>query len=419
MAINNEYDVVVIGAGASGMMAAGRAGELGAKTLLLERNDVPGKKLLITGKGRCNITNIEDLKQFVENFGKNGKFLYRAFTEFFNQDLIELFNNFGVEVKTERGGRVFPVSDEAKDIVEALEQYVLANKVSIKYRSRVKEIFIKENSVVGLKLHDGSTIKTQKVILATGGLSYSLTGSTGDGYEIARMLGHEIVELKPSLVPLETTENFLKEIQGLSLKNVEVSIIANGKIIASEFGEMLFAHFGISGPVILSMSSKASDALFKKEKVEISINFKPKLSLDTIDKRLIREFEDNKLKSIKNVLKNLLPQSIIPVFVRLSGIAEDKQCSQISSKEREKLLKLLTDFRMNIKSTRPIDEAIVTKGGVVLSQINPHTMESKLIKGLYFCGEVIDIDGLTGGYNLQAAFSTGRLAGTYAAECRS
>ncbi|MCB4790299.1 MAG: NAD(P)/FAD-dependent oxidoreductase [Elusimicrobia bacterium] len=410
---NNEYDVVVIGAGASGMMAAGRAGELGKKVLLIERNDVPGKKLLITGKGRCNLTNTGDLNEFVESFGKNGRFLYRAFSEFFNQELIEFFKKYGVETKVERGGRVFPISDDSNDIVRALEKYLKNSGVAVRYNSRLKDVFVKENSVIGIKLHDETVIRAPKAVVATGGLSYPATGSTGDGYELARKLAHTVVEPRASLVPLETTENFIKDIQGLSLKNVEVSLYSNNKKIDSEFGEMLFTHFGISGPTVLKISNKAVVCLDKKEKVEVSINLKPKLDREILDKRLIREFEENSLKSIKNVMKNLLPQSLIPVFIKLLALPEDKKCNQINSNERTKITGLLMDLRLHIKKARPISEAIITKGGIALNEIDPHTMESKIIKGLYFCGEIIDIDGCTGGYNLQAAFSTGYLAGTY------
>jgi len=419
MAFNPEniYDVVVIGGGASGMFAAGCAAEKGSSVLLLERNDRLGKKLSITGKGRCNITNSGEIEEFISSYGKNGRFLYRAFSRFFNQDLLAFLNRLGVETKTERGGRIFPSSDDSETVVKALKRYLGENNVTVKLNSRVKEITVtdtptdtKKNKVTGIRLFNDKTIHADKIILATGGMSYPLTGSTGDGYRMAEKLGHSIIPPSPALVPLETMERFVKELQGLTLENVAASMVINDKKLHSEFGDMLFTHFGISGPIILKMSALVVEHLNKKERVRISINFKPALERNRIDSRLLREFSENSRKSLGNVMKNLLPKKLVPVFMELSGIREDKQCSQVTSEEREKLIRFLTDFRLEITKARPIAEAIITRGGIALSAIDPFTMESKKVRGLYFCGEVIDIDGITGGYNLQAAFSTAFLA---------
>lgn len=422
MISKNHYDVIVIGAGASGMLAAGRASENGASVLMLERNSCPGKKLSITGKGRCNITNSGEIKEFIESYGKNGRFLYRAFSRFFNQDLLAFLNRFGVETKVERGGRVFPVSDDSETVVNALKQYLKKNKVTIQLNSRVDEIIVADNSTVsadkkkqrvtGIRLlNDDEIIYSHKIILATGGLSYPNTGSTGDGYRMAEKLGHNIIPPEPALVPLETKEAFVRDLQGLSLENVTATLFINNKKSASEFGDMLFTHFGISGPIILKLSGLAVEHLIKKECVLISINFKPALSKDQLDSRLLREFSENSRKSLGAVLKNLLPKKLVPVIMSLSNISTEKQCSHITAEERRRLFLLFTDFRLEISKARPIDEAIITRGGITLKEIDPFTMESKIIKGLYFCGEIIDIDGMTGGYNLQAAFSTAYLAG--------
>jgi len=416
-----SYDVVVIGGGAAGIVAAGRAAQGGAKVLLLERNRSLGKKLLITGKGRCNITNIGEIADFIENYGKNGKFLYRAFSEFFNQDLISFFERYGVETKVERGGRVFPATDNSQTVLTALQKYLADNGAAVRYDSRVAEIVVSERTgsdkkntkleVKGIKLKGGDIVESGRVVLATGGLSYPLTGSSGDGYEMAHRLGHTIAPLRPALVPLETKRNFVKELQGLSLKNVEASILVNKKKVASEFGEMLFTHFGISGPIILKLSGLVCEYLESGAEVLISINFKPALDQGTLTGRLLREFKASGRKALSTVIKNLLPQKLAPIFVELAGIEGNKKCSQVTAAERNRILELLTDFRLQVKKPRPIDEAIVTRGGIALDEIDPRTMESKKVKGLFFCGEIVDIDGATGGYNLQAAFSTGFLAG--------
>lgn len=395
------------------MLAAGCAAERGARVLLLERNKHLGKKLRITGKGRCNLTNTCETAEFVEGYGKNGKFLYRALTEFSNHDLVRFFNEQGVDTKEERGGRIFPVSDKAVDVVNALERYMNKHNVTIKLNSRVVRIVIEpeSNAVTGIQLKNSEEIiESGKIILATGGLSYPGTGSTGDGYAMAKRLGHSIMPLQPALVPFETVEEFPKEVQGLSLENVEVTVLSAGKKITAEFGDMLFTHFGVSGPIILKLSGRIVGCLDRKEAVALSINFKPALDETTITNRFLREFSGAGKKSIKTVIKGMLPNALVPVFIEASTIPGDKRCNQITGDERKTLVDLMMDFRVTVKRARSYAEAIVTRGGIDLREIDPRTMASKKVKGLYFCGEIIDIDGITGGYNLQAAFSTGYLA---------
>ncbi len=397
------------------MIAAGCAAENGAGVLLLERNKHLGKKLRITGKGRCNLTNTCEISEFVEGYGKNGKFLYRAFTEFSNHDLVRFFNEQGVDTKEERGGRIFPVSDKAVDVVKALERYLNKHNVSIKLNSRVVRIVIdpESNAVTGVALKNSDeTIESSKIILATGGLSYPGTGSTGDGYAMAKRLGHSVVPLQPALVPFETVEEYPKDLQGLSLDNVEVTVLSDGEKIAAEFGDMLFTHFGVSGPIILRLSGRIVECLDNKELVTLSINFKPALDAIKITNRFLREFSSSGKKSLKTMIKGMLPKALVPVFIEVSKIPADKRCNQITGDERKTLVDLMMDFRVTVKRARSYAEAIVTRGGIDLKEIDPRTMESKKVKGLYFCGEIIDIDGITGGYNLQAAFSTGYLAAT-------
>ncbi|MBU8922728.1 MAG: NAD(P)/FAD-dependent oxidoreductase, partial [Bacteroidales bacterium] len=401
------------GGGSAGMLAAGRAAENGLEVLLLERNNRLGKKLGITGKGRCNLTNSAETERFIENFGKKGKFLYGAVTRFTCDDLIRFFAGLGLETKEERGGRIFPATDKASTVVKTLESYARSNGVEIGLSSRVDRIVTgrESGSVEGVILKgDRKVIHTEKVLLATGGKSYPATGSTGDGYAIAASLGHKIVEPRQGLVPFDTEDRFARDLQGLSLKNVEVTVFTGGRKTDSGFGEMLFTHFGVSGPVILTMSGQITDNLAAGKTVELSIDFKPALSGEKLDKRLIREFSDSGTKHFRTVMKNLLPNRLIPIFISKSGIAPEKRCSQITSAERSNLAALLKNLRLTIKSPRPFEEAIITRGGIDLKEIDPRTMRSKLVDGLYFCGEVIDVDGNTGGYNLQAAFSTAWLA---------
>lgn len=405
--------VVVIGGGAAGLMAAYQARVHGADVFLIERNPNLGRKILISGKGRCNITNAKDIAEFIQNIPGNGNFLYSALNRFSNKDLIAFFESLGVKFKTERGGRVFPQSDRSYDIVKALQNAITKAGVNILYRKRVKDLILEEKVIKGVKFYDSNEqLYCDKLIIATGGLSYPETGSTGDGYKLALQAGHTIISPKPSLVPLTVKENLVKQLQGLTLKNVKAMIYINNKLIASEFGEMLFTHFGVSGPIILTLSRYVVDNLDKS--VILSINLKPALNEKQLDERLKRDFEKYRKKIFKNALDDLLPKKMIPVFIKYCNINPEKVVNQITSGERKRIIKNLTDFRLTI--TGCIDhDAIVTKGGVCVKEINPKTMESKVIKNLFFAGEVIDIDGLTGGYNLQAAFSTGYLAGICAA----
>lgn len=402
--------VIVIGAGAAGLMAAGKAAERGREVLLLEKNDRVGKKLLISGKGRCNITNNTDIEGLIQNIPGNGNFLYSSFYTFSNTDLIELFNKEGLETKVERGGRVFPVSDKARDVVQMLHRFTQKMGAEIQLNTPVKGIEAKNDSVAGVRLKDGSFIEASSVVLATGGASYPGTGSTGDGYEMAKRLGHSIIPLKPSLVPLLTAEKWVGELQGLSLKNISITLLdKKDRKIYSDFGEMLFTHFGVSGPVILSCSRHILHYGYRN--VKLVIDLKPALDEETLDVRLQRDFDKYSRKQFKNSLDDLLPQKLIPVIIMLSQIPEDKPVNQITKTERRALAKLLKAFTLEIAGSRPISEAIVTVGGVCTDEINPSTMESKLVKGLYLAGEVIDVDGYTGGFNLTIAFSTGYTAG--------
>lgn len=403
--------VVVIGGGAAGMIAAGRAASLGSDTLLLEKNNILGKKLLITGKGRCNITNSGNIRELIENIPGNGKFLYSAFNYFSNKDLIKLLESLGLKVKYERGKRVFPITDRSKDVVNTLISYLKKNNVKVLTNKKAEKIKISNGKILGVETSQGEFFKTDSIIIATGGMSYPATGSTGDGYRMAKELGHTIIPLKPSLVPLTTKENWVKNVQGLTLKNVKVSAFRNNHKISEEFGEMLFTHFGVSGPVILTMSRDIVQGI--SDKIKISIDLKPALNESKLDTRLQRDFKEFDKRMFKNSLTKLLPKSLIPIVIKLSDIPPNKKINQITKQERLKLIRILKGLELNINGYRPIEEAIVTSGGVSVKEINPKTMESKLIKGLFFAGEVIDVDGLTGGFNLQAAFSTGFVAGSF------
>jgi len=402
--------IVVIGAGPAGIMAAGKAAENGNQVILVEKNNRIGRKILISGKGRCNITNNTDIEGLIENTPGNGCFLYSAFYTFSNTDLIDFFNKYGLKTKVERGGRVFPVSDNAKDVVDTLNAFLKKKRVDLWLNSPVEKILTEDKKVTGIMLKSGKIISCDMVVLATGGASYPGTGSTGDGYKMAKELGHTIVPLKPSLVPLITKEEWVKDLQGLSLKNVSITLVGNkGKKIYSDFGEMLFTHFGVSGPIILSASRHILDYDYKG--VKLIIDLKPALAEEKLDERIQRDFLKFSRKQFKNSLDELLPQKLIPVIVRLSKIDSAKTVNQITKEERRFLVKLLKNLTLTINGARPIEEAIVTSGGVSVDEINPSTMESKLIKGLFFAGEVIDLDAYTGGFNLTIAFSTGYLAG--------
>lgn len=407
--------LLVIGGGAAGLMAAGTSSHMNAETLVLERNERPARKLMITGKGRCNVTNnCPALQELISNVPRNGRFLYGAFSRLMPADVIEFFESRGVELKTERGNRVFPVSDNAVDIVDALVGYAKERARFI--NGRATNLIVENGEVKGVETEDGETIFADKIIIATGGLSYPGTGSTGDGYKLAKQAGHKITELVPSLVPLEIHEGFCSDLMGLSLRNTAIKVVdtESGKTIYTDFGEMLFTHFGVSGPMILSASAHMRN--MKSGKYKILIDLKPALTHEQLDARILRDFSENTNKNFINALNSLLPKKLVPVIVKLSGISLSTKVNQITKEQRKNLVDLLKGMSITVTGFRPVAEAIITSGGVDISQINPKTMESKLVKGLYFAGEVIDTDAYTGGFNLQIAFSTGRLAGISAAE---
>lgn len=411
--------VIVIGGGPAGMMAAITSAE--NEVILLEKNKGLGKKLLITGKGRCNITSSLPMEDFIKNTPGNGMFLYSAYNKFTNQDIISFLKKQGLDVKEERGNRIFPVTDKSQDVLNCFEKKLKNLKnVKIMYEMPVSEILINEEKrITGVKCKNGAIINAEKVILATGGKSYPLTGSTGDGYEMAKKLGHTITKIKPSLVPLETYEQDLhRSLQGLSLRNVKIKMVdtCKNKTIYEDFGEMLFTHFGVSGPVILSGSAhlvryKNIDELLKNKKIKLLIDLKPALTEEKLNDRILRDFGDFKNKNFKNSLDKLLPQKLIPVIIERSGINPDKQVNSITKQERIQIVKLLKEFEVTIKNFRRIEDGIITAGGISIKEVNPKTMESKLISGLYFAGEILDVDSYTGGFNLQIAYSTGFVAG--------
>ena len=400
------------------MMAAITAAENGNEVIIIEKMPSFGRKLLITGKGRCNITSSLYMSEFIKNTPGNGKFLYSAFQNYTNKDIIEFLKRQGLEVKEERGNRIFPVTDKSIDVLNCFKKRIDELKIQYKLNTRVEKILIKNNEVLAIRT-DKEIIKTDKIILATGGKSYPLTGSTGDGYKMAKDIGHTIIPIKPSLVPMEVYEKEeCKRLQGLSLRNVGIKIIDTDrkKIIYEDFGEMIFTHFGISGPTILSGSAhlvkyKDIEYLLRKKYINISIDLKPALTEEQLDDRILRDFNTFKNKQFKHSLDKLLPQKIIPVVIELSKIHESKKVNEITKEERKRLVELLKNFTITIKSFRPVEEAIITCGGINTKEIDPKTMESKVIKGLYFAGEIIDVDSYTGGFNLQIAYSTGYTAG--------
>jgi predicted Rossmann fold flavoprotein len=422
----SDKKIVVIGAGAGGMMAAGKAAQCGAEVILLEKTGQPGQKILISGKTRCNLTNSKEMADFIEAYGRNGRFLYGVFKRFFRDDLLALMKRYGVETRTERGGRIFPASSDAHDVVRAFQHYLADFSVKLKTNSKVISIIEKDGHVVEVKT-ENATYTAGAVVLATGGSSFPATGSTGDGYPMAANLGHTIVKLRPCLVPLVVKEKDLaKSMQGVSLKNVRLTaysceadriefIPGKKSIIGSRMGEMMMTHFGVGGPIVLQMSLEIVDAL-EQGQVSIAIDLKPALDIKQLQQRLQRDFDEFSKRTFQNILKGLLPQKMINPVAKLSGIPLEKPGSQINAGERDFLAKLLKSIRFNIEGSLPVAAAMVTAGGVSLKEIDPRTMESKIIKGLFFCGEVIDIDADTGGYNLQAAFSTGYVAGESAAE---
>lgn len=403
--------VVVIGGGAAGLMAAVIAGREGAKVTLLEKMNFVGKKMGITGKGRCNITNASDMSEFIKNTPGNGKFLYGAYERFTNEDLLQLLHDAGLETKVERGGRVFPASDSALDVRNTFMKLMKHYGVDVHLEEPVKKILVTDGVVNGV-VTDKETYFADAVVIATGGKSYPATGSTGDGYILAAEVGHKITDIRPSLVPIVTEESWVKDLMGLSLRNVELSVIAMNKVQAKMFGEMMFTHFGITGPIVLSLSHTVGKLMRKKNigVIGLDINLKPALSPETLDKRLQKDFDLYSKKQLINGMKDLLPSRLIPLIIELSGIDPEKPINQISKEERQQLGYMLQHMPLTVKGLRPVEEAIVTAGGISLKEFNPKTMESKLVKGLYGAGEVLDIDAFTGGYNLQAAFSTGYVA---------
>jgi len=434
-----DADIIVIGGGAAGLMAAGRAGEVGAGVLLLEKTDGCGKKILVSGKTRCNLTNSAELKKFISMYGANGRFLHSAFHRFFRPELLSFMESHGLVTKVERGGRIFPVSDNAQDVVKVFKKYLAAGKVQVQLNTKVTSITIQDKGIYSVKTQNGN-FRCGAVIIAAGGASWPATGSTGDGCKISAMLGHSIVKLKPALVPLIVQEQKLAQaMQGVSLRNVRATAfqgeasridstltpqidygrgekkVPRPPIIESRFGEMLFTHFGLGGPIILLMSLAVTEAL-EKGPVAILIDLKPALTKEQLHKRLQRDLDQSGKRKIASIIKEYLPAKMINPFVALTGIDTEKPAHQITAPEREKIIELFKALRFNVKSALPLEKAIVTAGGVALAEIDPRTMASKKVEGLYFCGEVMDIDADTGGYNLQAAFSTGYVAGESAAE---
>ncbi|MFH0888644.1 MAG: NAD(P)/FAD-dependent oxidoreductase [Planctomycetota bacterium] len=427
----NQFDAIVIGAGPAGMMASIRASERGRKVLLIERNESPGRKLLISGKGRCNLTNSGDINGFLAEFSESRDFLRNAFARFFNTDLISFFEDAGLKLKTERGGRVFPISNLSADILDVLKSKLNNKNIVILSGERVKDVVAEGKRVKGLQTVSGKLFPSSHIAITTGGLSYPQTGSTGDGYKLAEKLGHRIVSLKPALSAVRIKERFINDWQGISLKNVRLTLFADNKPVDERFGEMLFTHFGISGPIVLDISAAVYDALAltrpnpvrtdvhpggdrkvgQENKVSISINFKPALDYKILDARLLREFKAAPNKGIKNIFKNLLPGGLIARFIEYCKLDGNKGANQVTAEERKSLIEGLFGLRLTVEGVMPISEAIVTRGGVDTKEINPKTMESRIVRGLFFAGEVIDIDAKTGGYNMQAAFSTGWVCG--------
>ena len=403
--------VIVIGGGAAGMMAAIAAAEHGHRVVLLEKNEKLGKKIYITGKGRCNVTNACEIDKLFENMVSNPKFMYSAFYDYTNVQVMELIKEAGCPLKTERGERVFPVSDHASDIIAVFERILRKRNVDIQLHTTVQGILTQDGHVTGVTLSDGRKQEADAVVVATGGLSYPTTGSTGDGYRMAQELGHTMKECTPALVPMEIREEWFRQLQGLSLKNVTLAMLCGGKRIYEGFGEMLFTHFGISGPLVLSASSFYSKCKDKSQ-VSIEIDLKPALSEEQLDKRILRDFEQNPNKQFKNVIGSLYPAKLVPVMIALSGIGGDKKIHEITREERKNLLDVTKHLTMHVNSLRGFQEAIITQGGIRVKEVNPSTMESRLVYGLYFAGEVLDLDALTGGFNLQIAWSTGHLAGS-------
>jgi len=419
-----NHRVIVVGGGAAGLMAAGQAASMGAEVFLFEKKNRPGRKLRITGKGRCNLTNKTELSEFIAHFGPNGRFLRQAFSQFFTADLVDFMGELGVSTVTERGGRVFPATGQAQDVVDALVRWVKDQGVTLNTQSPVEGLLVEGPRVVGVRVSENRVSQKKAgvsaleriyragaVVVATGGVSYPGTGSTGDGYRLAKSVGHTIVPIRPALVPLETSGTVASRLQGLSLRNVSARVLVDGKKQAEQFGEMLFTHFGLSGPIILSLSKQVVDALRLGRSVTVSIDLKPALDERKLDARLLRDLDSFGKRQFRTLLKDLLPSKLIPVCIDLTSIPPHKTGHQITAQERKRLRSWLKDFRLEVTGHRPFSEAIITAGGIETREIDPPTMASRLVEGLYFAGEVLDIDADTGGYNLQAAFSTGWVAG--------
>ena len=399
--------VGIIGGGPAGIMAAGTAAGRGHDVTLIEKNKQLGKKLFITGKGRCNITNAAPIDEFFDNIISNKEFLYSSLYTFDNEAIIRLLEGYGLKIKVERGNRVFPESDKSSDVIKAFQKYLDHMGVEVLLNSKVSHVYMEDSSFM-VVLTTGEKMQFDRLIIATGGASYPATGSEGDGYKLAKAFGHTITQLKPSLVPIELHDPWLKDLMGLSLKNVTLKASDGKRIIHEEFGEMIFTHFGISGPIVLTMSNRINRL---KKRPHLTIDLKPALDEDTLDNRLLRDFQEYTNKQLKNALNDLLPQKLIPLVIQISEILPDKTVHQITREERRSLLMAVKAFPLECKGFRPLEEAIVTSGGIKVSEINPSTMESKIVPGLFFAGEIMDIDALTGGFNLQIAYSTGYLAG--------
>lgn len=412
------YDIAVVGAGPAGIMASVRARQLTRDVILLERNNCIGKKILLSGKGRCNVTNTASVDDFIVKFGRQGEFLRTAFSRFFNQELIDFFKMKGLEMRIERQGRVFPITDRAISIIDVLKKYLQESSVTILYKKQVFDIK-KDSNFFRLFLDIKDQIIAEKVILAAGGKSFSETGSSGDGFALANKLGHTIVTLRPGLVPLKTKESWVKELKGLTLKNIRLTFKTKNKKIVSNVGELLFTHFGVSGPLVLDLSSSALGLLNENKEVILEIDLKPGLSPEQLEERLLREFGIAGKKSVKNVLKELFPHKLAGLFVHLLGIDYNKRANQVTREERRSILNMLKSLRLHVVGSLPLEEAMVTCGGVSIKEINPRTMESKIVQGLYFAGEIIDGSAPSGGYNLQQAFSTGYLAGEQAGRAKN